>query len=691
MPTELVEVDLTLDHSPEQVWDVLSDLELYPRFAREVAAVERFGATAPGRGAKFRVRFSVGSAKPVLDEVEILVHRPHEHLVLVSPRWEGGHLTVRLEPASRGRTLVQVMLSLPEGITAGTVLTNSWVRRRVRKALSVIDHHLAGRAVTSSPTRIDQSSRSQSALNVAVTLARAGVFTPGRPDRLVRQLNALARWGPTFAGGYRAAAAANPDHPAIIDERGELSFDEIDRRTTRLANGLAEYGVRPGRRVALMCRNHAGIVEAVIACGKLGADVLMVNTGLSADQIADLVDQHRPIALLADDEFGPLFHNLPASLPWISTWSAAPGQVSTDTITQDAASTPLRPPATPSKIIVMTSGTTGIPKGARRRNPPGLSAAASVYSRIPLRFHEKMLIPAPLFHTWGLAAVQLGMPLQATLVLQRRFDPESALRAIAELGCTSMFAVPIMLQRILDLPARVRARYDTSSLRVVASSGSAMSGSFVTRFMDTFGDILYNLYGSTEVSWASIADPADLRAAPTTAGRCPVGTRVGILDPSGKPLPPGAVGSICVGNEMLFEGYTNGSRNEMHSDLMVTGDRGYLDADDRLFVCGRDDDMIISGGENVFPRPVEELLMGLAEVDDAAVVGVPDREFGQRFVAYVALRPGARLEATDVRHYVHDHLERFSVPRDVFFVRRVPRNATGKVVKRLLAEPDLTA
>jgi acyl-coenzyme A synthetase/AMP-(fatty) acid ligase len=248
--------------------------------------------------------------------------------------------------------------------------------------------------------------------------------------------------------------------------------------------------------------------------------------------------------------------------------------------------------------------------------------------------------------------------------------------------------VPIMLQRILDLPARVRRAYDLSSLRVVASSGSALPGPFVTAFLDAFGDVLYNLYGSTEVSWASIADPTDLRMAPTTAGRCPVGTRVGILDDHGMPVPPGVVGRICGGNDMLFEGYTNGTRIAMHDNLMETGDRGYLNADGRLFVSGRDDDMIISGGENVFPRPVEDLLMRLPGVQDAAVVGVPDREFGQRFAAYLAVRPDTRLSAAAVRDYVHEHLPRFAVPRDVIFLNDLPRNATGKVVKRLLAAED---
>ncbi|MBC6450665.1 AMP-binding protein [Actinokineospora xionganensis] len=691
MSTELIEVEHTLDHSPDEVWGVISEPALYPRFADVVAASDRVGTANGGRRARYRVTFSVDGARPVPDEVEILVRRPPEHLVLVSPHWAGGHLAIRLEAVDQGRTLVRVTLSLPDGLTTGTVVTGMWVRRRVRRALSMVDHHLAGRAVTSSPSRIDQAARGQSLPTVARILLRAGVFSPSRPDRAFRQLSALLRWGPTIVGGYLAAAGGAPGVTAIIDERGELTFDEIDRRTTRLAHGLAEYGVRPGRRVAVMCRNHAGIVESAIACGKLGADALLLNTGLSADQLAYSVAAHRPVALLADEEFAPLFHNLPVALPWISTWGATEdtaGEVDIDGLIQRSPATRLHPPSQAGKLIVLTSGTTGAPRGARRPNPPGLSSAASILSRIPLRRRERMLVAAPAFHTWGLAAVQVGTAIQASLVLHRRFDPEAALAAIARHRCTSMFAVPIMLQRIMDLPAHVRDRYDTSSLRVVASSGSPLPERFPGAFMDAFGDILYNLYGSTEVSWASIADPTDLRAAPTTAGRCPAGTRVGILDADGEPLPPGVIGSICVGNELLFEGYTNGTRNRMHDDLMVTGDRGYLDADGRLFVCGRDDDMIVSGGENVFPQPVEELLTSLPEVEDAAVVVVPDQDYGQRFAAYVVLRPGSHLEAVDLRHYVRDHLERFSVPRDVFFVRRVPRNATGKVVKRLLVDQD---
>jgi acyl-CoA synthetase (AMP-forming)/AMP-acid ligase II len=287
--------------------------------------------------------------------------------------------------------------------------------------------------------------------------------------------------------------------------------------------------------------------------------------------------------------------------------------------------------------------------------------------------------------------MQLGMVLRANLTLQRRFDAEETLRAIAEDGCTSLIAVPIMLQRILDLPSRVRARYDLSSLRVVASSGAALPARFVTAFQDSFGDILYNLYGSTEVSWGSIADPRDLRAAPATAGRFPAGTEVGILDDQGRPVPPGVDGHIHVRNEMLFDGYTDGATLPSAHRLMATGDRGFTDADGRLFVSGRADEMIVSGGENVFPRPVEDALCELPQVADAAVVGVPDGEFGHRLAAYLVLEPGAVLDADDVRAHIHQRLARFAVPRDVHFVPELPRNATGKVLKRLLTDETWTA
>jgi fatty-acyl-CoA synthase len=290
-----------------------------------------------------------------------------------------------------------------------------------------------------------------------------------------------------------------------------------------------------------------------------------------------------------------------------------------------------------------------------------------------------------MFHSWGFAHFSLGLVLSSTNVLQCRFDPEATLAAVERYRPTVMAVVPVMLQRIMQLPETVRRKYDTSSLRVVAVSGSALPGELAITFMDEFGDILYNLYGSTEVAWASIATPEDLRAAPGTAGIPPRGTVVRLFDDQNQDVEAGGTGRIFVSNEMLFDGYTGGDNKASIEGLLSTGDVGHIDAGGRLFVEGRDDEMIVSGGENVFPAEVEDLLSRHPAVAEAAVVGVPDKEFGQRLKAFVVRRPRSELTAEQVKTYVKSNLARYKVPREVEFIEELPRNSTGKVLKRELA------
>jgi acyl-coenzyme A synthetase/AMP-(fatty) acid ligase len=290
-----------------------------------------------------------------------------------------------------------------------------------------------------------------------------------------------------------------------------------------------------------------------------------------------------------------------------------------------------------------------------------------------------------MFHSWGFAHFSLALPLASTIVLRRRFDPEDTLRVIAEHRASTLAVVPVMLQRMLDLDPHTIARYDVSALRVVALSGSALPGDLATRAMDALGDVLYNLYGSTEVAWATVATPADLRAAPGTAGRPPFGTVVKLLDERGVEVPKGHTGRIFVANELMFDGYTGGGGKEIIDGLMSTGDMGRLDEGGRLFVEGRDDEMVVSGGENVFPREVEDLLAHHEDVEDVAVIGVEDEQFGQRLKAFVVPVAGAEIGEDELKDYVKHNLARYKVPREVVFVDELPRNATGKVLKRELS------
>lgn len=511
-----------------------------------------------------------------------------------------------------------------------------------------------------------------------LTLIKVGVIRPMRPDKLLRILLAWRRWGITLPFGYAVGAIRTPDRPAVVDERGALSFGDIETRTTRLANGLKKQGVRAGDRVGVLCRNHHGLIETILACGKFGADVVLLNTGLAGGQLHTVLEQQRVRLLISDEEFAE--HPI-GSVPRVLAWTDGTTQETTlEYLTASSPNDRLPRPKRASALIVLTSGTTGSPKGARRPEPPGLSPAATMLSRIPLHSNERILVSAPLFHTWGLAAFQLGTVLGSTLVLQRKFDPQRALSAVQRHQCTALFVVPIMLQRILELPADVRTAHDHRSVHVVASSGSALPPDLANRFQRTFGGVLYNIYGSTEVSWVTIATPRELRQYPGTAGKPPRGTVLRIVDDAGGEAATGNTGRIFAANNMLFDGYTHEKSRARQDGLMPTGDLGRVDRHGNLFVMGREDDMIVSGGENVYPKETEDAIVDLPNVAEVAVIGVDDADFGQRLAAFVVARDGTDLDSDAVLDGIRDKLPKYALPRDVVFLDELPRNTTGKVV-----------
>jgi fatty-acyl-CoA synthase len=524
-------------------------------------------------------------------------------------------------------------------------------------------------------------------LQVVRTLLGTGIVHPERIDKAVRSVGALRRWGPSSPAAYLGGAIRSPDRPAIVDDRGAVTFRDVHRRTNALAHALRDAGVAEADSVAIMCRNHRGFIEATVACAKLGAGALYLNTMFAGPQITDVLRREDPAAVIFDEEFADLVAEGASERKRFIAWSEPDGGGDDPTLEDliAAGSTAeLGPPAEKGRVVILTSGTTGTPKGASRKQPDTLEPAAALFSKIPLKARGTTMIAAPLFHSWGYAHFTLGLALSSTIVLRRKFEPEETLGAVSQHSATALAVVPVMLQRILDLGERTLARYDTRCLRVIAVSGSALPGELATRTMDVFGEVLYNLYGSTEVAWATIATPEDLRAAPGTAGRAPMGTVVKLLDPDGREVSAGESGRIFVANEMMFEGYTGGGNKEVVAGLMSTGDVGHFDRQGRLFVDGRDDEMIVSGGENVFPREVEDLLADHGSIEEAAVVGVPDDKFGQRLKAFVVLRDGAELDEQAVQEYVKANLARYKVPREVVFLDELPRNATGKVLKREL-------
>ncbi len=520
------------------------------------------------------------------------------------------------------------------------------------------------------------------AFNVKV-LHGAGIVRPIRPDVAARIGVTFVRWGASPATGIATAAIHYPQETALIDERGALSFEQLHRRSNALAHAFEGMGIGPGDGIGVMCRNHRGFIETTLAAAKIGAGALYLNTMFAGPQLVEVTRREQPKALVYDEEFAELLDGVDESVQRVVGWSEGESEAPTlDTLIASAGDSDLKPPPDKPRFVILTSGTTGTPKGAQRSSPDGLGAIAALLDKIPYRSRETMVVAAPLFHSWGFFHFVMSLPTASTLVLRRRFDPEQTLRAVQENRAQVLAVVPVMLQRILQLPEQTLASYDLSSLRIVSLSGSTLPGELATEWMDRFGDNIYNLYGSTEVAYATVATPADLRAAPGTAGRPPRGTVVRLYDEHGEEVPRGEVGRIFVGNEMSFEGYTGGGGKDAIDGLLSSGDVGHIDAEGRLFIDGRDDEMIVSGGENVFPREVEDLLAAHEAVVEVALIGVEDEEFGQRLKAFVVLAEGADASEEELKAHVKAHLAGYKAPREVEFMDELPRNATGKILKK---------
>jgi acyl-CoA synthetase (AMP-forming)/AMP-acid ligase II len=520
-------------------------------------------------------------------------------------------------------------------------------------------------------------------------LHEAGILGLHRPDKSAKVISAFLRWGASPALGITTAAIHYPHETALIDERGSLTFEQLQRRSNALAHAFERMGIGYGDGIGIMCRNHRGFIETTLAAAKLGASALYLNTMFAGPQLVEVTRREGPKALVYDEEFTDLLDDVDESIQRVVGWAEdETGSPTLDSLIASADDSDLKPPPDKPRFVILTSGTTGTPKGAQRSSPDGLFAIAALIDKIPYRTRETMMIAAPLFHSWGFFHFIMSLPTASTIVLRRRFDPEETLRAAQEHRAQVLAVVPVMLQRILQLPDETLSSYDLSSLRIASLSGSALPGELAIEWMDRFGDNIYNLYGSTEVAYATVATPADLRSAPGTAGRPPRGTEVRLYDEQGREVPRGEVGRIFVGNEMSFEGYTGGGGKDAIDGLLSSGDVGHLDSAGRLFIDGRDDEMIVSGGENVFPREVEDLLADHEAVVEVAVIGVEDDEYGQRLKAFVVVAEEAEVSEEELKSHVKAHLAGYKAPREVEFMAELPRNATGKILKRELHARD---
>jgi len=515
---------------------------------------------------------------------------------------------------------------------------------------------------------------------VAGTAARAvlrsGLLGPPTPAAAARLAREVLRGGPNIYALLAISAARWPDRTAMIDDDGALSYSELQTKTESVARELCRAGVAPGQPVGIMCRNGRDFVAAVFATGLVGADIVLVNTEFRTASLAGALSGHRIRVMLCDDEFAAQVRDADESITVL-----VPAGV-------QARQGDSRPKVAGSgRIVLLTSGTTGVPKGVPRtpRISSGLGVGVTILERTRLRVGSRIALATPMFHGLGFGIMMLAVSLGATMLTRRRFDAEAMLAQASLQRADAMSVVPIMLARLLDLPQRVRTRNPMPSLQVVISSGDRLDPSLARRFMDEYGDVLYNLYGSTEVGIGSLATPAELRNAPETVGKPVAGCPVRIYDRSGRRVGPRVTGRVFVGGGLGAEAYTGGGGKAVIDRMISTGDMGYLDNWGRLYIVGREDDMIVSGGENVYPRALENALAEHPDIAENAVVGVADQQFGRRLAAFVVLRPQSRIDAAAIREYLKGKVSRFEQPRDVHIVASIPRNPAGKVLRRELS------
>src|SRR6202163_3857061 len=537
--------------------------------------------------------------------------------------------------------------------------------------------------------------RGSAELHYLLKMLEAGALKLEPPQNVAAIVADIRRWG-EFGMIPALNARRTPNRTAIIDDDGEITFSELDDAAHAVANGLLAMGVKGGDGVAILARNHRWFLIAVYGAARSGARIILLNSEFSGPQIKEVAEREGAKVIIYDDECCQAVSKAEPELGKLRALGKNPDadgaepSGSTDETLEDLIARSSGKPAPKttrnSSIIILTSGTTGTPKGANRSTPPTLAPIGGILSHVPFKSGEVTSLPAPMFHALGFLHATIAMMLGTTLVLRRRFKPANVLEDIEKHKVTAMVVVPVMLSRILDALDGMERKPVLSSLRIVFVSGSQLGAELATRALKELGPVIYNLYGSTEIAFATIARPKDLSINPATVGPVVKGVKVKILDDNGNELPQGEVGRIFVGNFFPFEGYTGGGHKQIIDGLMSSGDVGYFDENGLLYVSGRDDEMIVSGGENVFPAEVEDLISGHPDVIEATALGVEDKEWGHRLRAFVVKTDGASIGEDDIKTYVKDHLARYKVPREVVYLDELPRNPRGKILKRELRE-----
>lgn len=548
-----------------------------------------------------------------------------------------------------------------------------------------------GQRVREAPDKVRTGARLSRQSGMLWSMTRPGI---------IEMVRALASRSQNPSLLYRIHSKNSPSKPALIWRGRTTTWAELDSRIDRFASGLLRRGVGRKQSIVVMMKNRQEMVELGTAAVRAKGATVAISWRSTAKELVYLATHSGARGMAIEPELLPVYEQAKSELPrgffvLVAGKDAPAGMTPLDAVLDEE---PQRIDAEPADeddgaTIIYTSGTTGKPKGAVRKYPKDTMIAAFRFiNETPMRVDDVHLVTAPLYHSTAFGFLALSHILGNTAVIMDEFKPETFLQLVDEHGVTTTACVPTMLHRVLELPEETRKKYDTRSLRAVFSGGAPLPAPVATDFMDAFGDVLFNFYGATETGLVTLAKPEDLRHAPGTIGKAIPGNEIRLLDDDKKDVGEGMVGELYVKNKLLVVGYhqdDDATRDSMVSGFFSVGDLARRDRDGNYFIEGRKRDMVISGGVNVYPAEVEGVLESHPDVAEVAVVGIPDREWGERVRAFVVRRDGSTVDEGALKVYARERLAGPKVPRDFVFLDVLPRNPTGKVLKRELVSWDL--
>ncbi len=496
-------------------------------------------------------------------------------------------------------------------------------------------------------------------------------------------------------------ASTQPGKPAVVDDQADAgvvswTYAELEAAANRLANALAALGVASGDRVIWCGPNSPQVVAVINATRKLGAVAVPLNYRLTAEEARYIVAHSDARAAYVDAEYA---HLVPApdggQLRHVLVYggTAPAGMLGEEVVDQAPAGPPATSAGEASATMIYTSGTTGKPKGAYRKTTDQ-STAAALLGLIGYTPDDIYLTSGPLYHSGPLAFMSAGLLFGQTIIVQRKFEPVDWLRLVDRYQVTSTFSAPPLIRLVCALPAGVKARYDRSSMRIMLANAAPWSMALKRAYLADFPpDSLWEIYGSTELGVNCVLEPKDQLRKPGSCGKPAPGVEIRLLDPAGREVAgtgPEHSGELYVRSTGVFNEYYKQPESYQaatHGDFHTVGDIAYRDDEGYYYICDRKNDMIISGGMNVYPAEIEAVLEQHPGIFDVAVFGIPSEEWGEQVHAAVVLAPGTSLSAADVIAHARSHLAGYKCPRSVSFLAELPRTGSGKLLKRELRAP----